>query len=121
VSCSDSFVGGSEAIVQPFEGEKETMFKHFLIAAVLGLFLGSGAISQANAASFTASGIDAQISDATGGSALTQTNGGWWVVPAVVGGVLLYHHIHRHHHHYYYRCYRHCYWHHGHRHCYRRC
>ena len=91
------------------------MLKHFLIAALFGLFLSSGAINQANAAPFTPSGLDVQISDATDGSALTRTHGGWWAVPVVVGGVILYHHL-RHH-----NCHRHCYWRHGHRHCYRRC
>lgn len=91
------------------------MLKHFLIAALFGLFLSSGAINQANAASFTPSGLDAQISDATGGDVLTRTSSGWWAVPVVVGGVILYHHIHRH------RCYRRCYWRRGYRRCYRRC
>lgn len=83
------------------------MLKHFLTVAALGLFLGAGAVGQAEAASF-APDFGKQVSDATGGNALTKTNGGWWAVPVVVGGVILLHHIHRHHRHrhYYHRRHR---------------
>jgi hypothetical protein len=83
--------------------------KRFLTVAALGLMVGAGAAGQADAASF-APDYNNQVSKATGGSAVTKTNG-WWAVPVVVGGVLLLHHVHRHHHHH-----RHHYHHRRHRH-----
>jgi hypothetical protein len=97
------------------------MLKHFLTAAVFGLFLSLSATSQADAASFSpVTGLD-QTQKAVD-STLTPVHGsGWWAVPVVIGGIILYHEFRRHHRCCCYHTYRRCWWHRGHRYCRRYC